>query len=122
MQAATQAGFAPPRNGRKNSTMRARMLHFRPFSSQREAFSLQVASLCSSSRRALQEPNFKCLRSLGPRSSALVSESSWDDHLGAWRIKNSWGKTWGEQGMAWVRYNRANIGCGATWLEGARAN
>jgi C1A family cysteine protease len=30
--------------------------------------------------------------------------SGWDDDLGAFRIKNSWGYDWGDRGFAWLPY------------------
>jgi cathepsin L len=41
----------------------------------------------------------------------------WDDNRGAWRIKNSWGRLWGERGFAWIAYDNNNIGWGAAWVE-----
>jgi C1A family cysteine protease len=39
----------------------------------------------------------------------------WNDNLcthglGAWRVKNSWGTGWGDDGYFWVTYGRGNIG------------
>lgn len=43
----------------------------------------------------------------------------WDDSLGAsgaWRMKNSWGKGWGESGLMWIEYGCSNIGYGGNYL------
>lgn len=43
----------------------------------------------------------------------------WDDDLGAngaWLMKNSWGKGWGEGGLMWIEYGVSNIGYGANYL------
>jgi C1A family cysteine protease len=47
----------------------------------------------------------------------------WDDNKtypggkGAWEIKNSWGPNWGQNGFAYVAYNKRSIGDNAMWIE-----
>ncbi len=41
----------------------------------------------------------------------------WDDEKEAWLVKNSWGKDWGEQGFAWIKYGSNNIGLFAAWIQ-----
>jgi hypothetical protein len=44
----------------------------------------------------------------------------WDDTRGAhgaWKIKNTWGSKWGEQGFMWIEYGSNNIGINAVWVQ-----
>jgi len=40
----------------------------------------------------------------------------WDDSLGAWIIKNSWGPDWGDHGYMKLAYGTANLGFNAAWI------
>jgi cathepsin L len=46
----------------------------------------------------------------------------WDDTRGAhgaWKIKNTWGTSWGEQGFMWIAYGSNNVGLSAVWVQAA---
>jgi len=52
----------------------------------------------------------------------VVMLIGWDDAKGAWLIKNSWGKNWGEDGFAWIKYESNNIGLFAAWIQPSPVN
>jgi C1A family cysteine protease len=45
----------------------------------------------------------------------------WDDAMcdgeGAWRVKNSWGTNWGDDGYFWIKYGTCNFGVAAALLD-----
>jgi C1A family cysteine protease len=53
---------------------------------------------------------------LGKHAVLLVG---WDDSRGvhgAWKIKNSWGPSWGEQGFMWIAYGSNEVCRHAEWV------
>jgi C1A family cysteine protease len=40
----------------------------------------------------------------------------WDDSLGAWRLRNSWGPAWGEGGYMWIAYGKYFVGYSANYV------
>lgn len=61
-------------------------------------------------------------RASGSVPSHALNIVGWDDKRGAWRIRNSWGPYWGEDGYAWVAYDSNLIGSYATWLVAAKSD
>ena len=57
----------------------------------------------------------KCAKK--PRSvNHMVQLVGWDDAKGAWRLKNSWGTGWGENGFMWIKYGCDLVGYGASYV------
>jgi cathepsin L len=50
-----------------------------------------------------------------PSINHAVVIVGWDDAKGAWRVRNSWGTGWGENGNAWVKYGHNAIGWDTVW-------
>jgi cathepsin L len=50
----------------------------------------------------------------------MVLLVGWDDTKGAWKLKNSWGTQWGNQGYMWIAYNSNHVGSNAAWVECVR--
>jgi C1A family cysteine protease len=50
---------------------------------------------------------------LGDQDSILgghgIGIVDYDDTLGAWLLRNSWGTGWGEQGYCWIAYGDSNV-------------
>ncbi|HSJ58613.1 MAG TPA: C1 family peptidase [Anaerolineae bacterium] len=40
----------------------------------------------------------------------------WDDSRGAWRLRNSWGPEWGEDGYMWIAYGKSYVGYSANYV------
>ena len=53
--------------------------------------------------------------SCGPVDHAVVLVG-WDDSLGAWHLRNSWGSDWGEDGYMRIQYGVSNVGYSATYV------
>jgi C1A family cysteine protease len=42
--------------------------------------------------------------------------TGWDDTRGAWRLRNSWGSSWGDSGYMWIKYGSQKVGYGAAYV------
>ncbi|MBN1955443.1 MAG: protease inhibitor I42 family protein [Anaerolineae bacterium] len=40
----------------------------------------------------------------------------WDDSMGAWLLRNSWGTGWGENGYMWIAYGKSKVGYSANYV------
>ena len=49
-------------------------------------------------------------------TSHVILIIGWDDEKGAWLIKNSYGKNWGEKGFGWIKYGTYSIGQSSAWI------
>ena len=41
----------------------------------------------------------------------------WDDTMGAWRLRNSWGSAWGDGGYMWIKWGVSNVGFAANYVS-----
>jgi hypothetical protein len=55
------------------------------------------------------------MRGTGHNIDHAVMIVGWDDSLGAWKVRNQWGTSWGIQGYAWIAYGAYDIGTEAIW-------
>jgi cathepsin L len=78
-------------------------------------------AFCDYSGGVFDENNNSSFLSV-PFVDHVIQIIGWDDAQGAWRIKNSWGTDWGENGFAWVAYNTSNIGSYAIWVDADQYN
>jgi len=60
------------------------------------------------------------MQSYVSRSGHVVLITGWDDQRGAWRVRNSWGTDWGEEGYAWMTYGSNFVGANALWVQAPR--
>lgn len=41
----------------------------------------------------------------------------WDDDKGAWKLRNSWGTGWADEGFCWIKYAANEVGTDAAWVD-----
>ena len=49
-----------------------------------------------------------------PNHAILLT--GWDDARGAWRLRNSWGSSWGDGGYMWIKYSSQKVGYAAAYV------
>ena len=42
--------------------------------------------------------------------------AGWDDAIGAWLLRNSWGPNWGNEGYMWIAYGKSYVGYSANYV------
>ncbi len=47
----------------------------------------------------------------------MIARVGYDDSLGAWLIRNSWGSNWGMEGYCWIKYGDSDIDVESYYLE-----
>ncbi len=74
------------------------------------------AAICTGSNfqqyhGGLFETGDTCVLSDGrPYADHAVVLVGWDDSIGAWLLRNSWGTWWGDAGYMWIKYGTSNLG------------
>ena len=62
-----------------------------------------------------------CLGNYGNVNHAIILVG-WDDNLGVWHLRNSWGPNWGEGGYMRIKYGVANVGYSANYVTYSSAS
>lgn len=52
----------------------------------------------------------------GGGTNHAVTLVGWSNSKHAWRLKNSWGTTWGEDGYMWIKWGTSYIGRGSNYV------
>jgi C1A family cysteine protease len=91
------------------TAIKQRMLEYGPIS---------VAVYVNSAFQAYNGGVYNACTNTLPVNHAVVLVG-WDDSLGAagaWRLRNSWGPDWGEDGYMWIEYGCGQVGYAACWI------